>query len=94
MSDATEAARDTNHELRLILWENERTCFLKTALSKSDKPATAIVAIGPEGGFTLEEVQIFSRSGFQPVSLGARILRTETAALAILAIMQYMWDEL
>lgn len=44
------------------------------------------LAIGPEGGWTPEEMQLFSSQGWQPVTLGPRILRAETAALAGLAI--------
>jgi 16S rRNA (uracil1498-N3)-methyltransferase len=42
-----------------------------------------VAAIGPEGGFTLEEVDRAAASGFQPVSLGSHILRIETAAIAL-----------
>lgn len=46
-----------------------------------------VVAAGPEAGFTAEEEQAFARAGFQPVSLGPRVLRTETAALAALSAL-------
>jgi len=91
---AVEAANDSGHELRLILWEGEREHLLKDALSAGGKPSSVIVAIGPEGGFDPLEVRHFSQHGFQPVSLGSRILRTETASIAILAIMQYIWGEM
>ena len=90
--DALDAAGSSDHQLRLILWEDEREHSLKQALSAQEKPASVVVAIGPEGGFDPLEVRHFSQHGFQPVSLGSRILRTETAGIAILAIMQYMWD--
>jgi 16S rRNA (uracil1498-N3)-methyltransferase len=67
---------------------------LKEALSVAAKPASIIVAIGPEGGFDPLEVRHFSQHGFRPVSLGSRILRTETASIAILAIIQYVWGEM
>ena len=89
--DAGDAA-DAGHELRLILWEREKVHTLKQALSAESKPTSVIVAIGPEGGFDPGEVELFVRQGFQPVSLGPRILRTETASIAILAVMQYTWD--
>ncbi len=90
---AVEAANDSGQELRLILWEGEREHTLKEVLTSGRKPSTVIVAIGPEGGFDPLEVRHFSQHGFQPVSLGSRILRTETASIAILAIIQYIWDE-
>jgi 16S rRNA (uracil1498-N3)-methyltransferase len=91
---AVEAANDTGRELQLILWEGERENSLKDALSEGGRPSSVIVAIGPEGGFDPLEVRHFSQHGFQPVSLGRRILRTETASIAILAIMQYRWGEM
>lgn len=91
---AAEAAIDADQELRLILWEGEREQSLKTMLSDRDKPASVILAIGPEGGFDPLEVRHLSQHGFAPVSLGTRILRTETASIAILSIVQYIWDEI
>ena len=93
-SSAVEAANDAGQELRLILWEGERENTLKDTLSSIEKPSSVIVAIGPEGGFDPLEVRHFSQFGFQPVSLGSRILRTETASIAILSIMQYIWGEM
>ncbi|HIJ94276.1 MAG TPA: 16S rRNA (uracil(1498)-N(3))-methyltransferase [Desulfuromonadales bacterium] len=89
---AQEAAAESGQELRLILWEEERETSLKQLLEAAEKPASVCVAIGPEGGFDPLEVQHFLEYGFQPVSLGSRILRTETASIAILAVMQYKWD--
>ena len=48
---------------------------------------------GAESGFTDEEVALVQRSGFMAVQLGARVLRTETAALAALAAMQALWGD-
>lgn len=89
-----EASNDANQELRLILWEGEREHSLKETLSVAAKPASVIVAIGPEGGFDPIEVNHFLQHGFLPVSLGSRILRTETASIAILAVIQYIWGEM
>lgn len=91
---AVEAANDSVHELRLILWEGEREHSLRDTLSSGGKPASVIVAIGPEGGFDPLEVRHFSQHGFIPVTLGSRILRTETASIAILSILQYKWGEM
>lgn len=49
---------------------------------------------GPEGGFDPGEREVVRRAGFRPVSLGPRILRTETAAIAALAVMQGLWGDL
>jgi len=86
---AFEAAAAATHDLRLILWEDERTRRLKDTLAGIPAPGSVIVSIGPEGGFDPLETGLFVRHGFQSVSLGSRILRTETAAIAIVAILQY-----
>ncbi|MGH8702047.1 MAG: 16S rRNA (uracil(1498)-N(3))-methyltransferase [Burkholderiales bacterium] len=59
-----------------------------------DWPAGAIVMLaGPEGGFSPEEERAAVQSGFLPVRLGPRVLRTETAAVAALAAMQALWGD-
>lgn len=49
--------------------------------------------IGPEGGFTLKEAEIASERGFLPISFGPRILRSETAAIAGVAILNYFFGD-
>jgi 16S rRNA (uracil1498-N3)-methyltransferase len=56
-------------------------------LTHSDAVGPAVIAIGPEGGFTDDEVAAADRSGWKIVSLGPRILRIETAALALAALL-------
>jgi 16S rRNA (uracil1498-N3)-methyltransferase len=48
---------------------------------------------GPEGGFSDQERGVAQASGFIPVRLGARILRTETASIAALAAVQLLWGD-
>lgn len=91
---AVEAADASYQDLRLLLWEGEREQKIKTLLNATARPASVIASIGPEGGFDPLEVRHFSRHGFQPATLGTRILRTETVAIAITAILQYIWDEI
>jgi 16S rRNA (uracil1498-N3)-methyltransferase len=86
---AAEAAAAATQDLRLILWEEERTRRLKESLARTPAPGSVIVSIGPEGGFDPRETDLFVSHGFQSISLGSRILRTETAAIAIVAILQY-----
>ncbi|GIX47725.1 MAG: hypothetical protein KatS3mg131_1936 [Candidatus Tectimicrobiota bacterium] len=52
------------------------------------------VLIGPEGGFTAQEVAAAQAQGFVPVSLGPRVLRTETAAIVVTGIIRYGLREL
>ncbi len=64
-------------------------------LAQVPAPATKVcILIGPEGGFSQTEYQDAEVSGFQAVSLGPRVLRTETAAAAALAVMQSLWGDL
>jgi len=74
--------------LRLILWEKEGA-KLKKVLEKSLEKTKIFFIIGPEGGFSQEEVEEAERTGFIIVTLGERILRAETASLCFLSILQY-----
>jgi 16S rRNA (uracil1498-N3)-methyltransferase len=56
-------------------------------------PARMTLLIGPEGGLSPVEIQLSQTRGFQPVRLGPRILRTETAALAALSAIQALWGD-
>ncbi|MBQ1735034.1 MAG: RsmE family RNA methyltransferase, partial [Lachnospiraceae bacterium] len=55
---------------------------------KEAKPEVAVF-IGPEGGFADEEIELAGNAGIMPVSLGRRILRTETAGMTVLSILMY-----
>jgi len=59
-----------------------------------DTPEAIALMVGPEGGFSDPEVKTAKKSGFSAVSLGPRILRTETAPIAALSIIQYLWGDL
>lgn len=66
-----------------------------TPLSGIEAPPTKVcVLIGPEGGFSDNEYENAEVAGFRAISLGPRILRTETAAIAALAILQSQWGDL
>lgn len=65
-----------------------------TALHELPKPqGTVTLLVGPEGGFTADEEQLAQHAGFAPIRLGARILRTETAAVAGMAVLQTLWGD-
>jgi 16S rRNA (uracil1498-N3)-methyltransferase len=80
--------------LKLVLWEGERTRPLRAVLAASEPVASAAVVVGPEGGLTPEEVARGAAYGFLPVGLGKRILRTETAGLLVVALLQYRFGDL
>jgi len=61
---------------------------------QQSKPATVALLVGPEGGFSELEVQSANKAGFDSISLGPRILRTETAPLVAISILQHHWGDL
>lgn len=80
--------------LKVILWEREDSRDLKELLRTSERCFHFVGMVGPEGGFTVDEVDAASQAGFTPISLGKRILRAETAAMTLIAIVQYEWGDL
>jgi len=62
-------------------------------LLQSDTTITVVLFIGPEGGLTVDEVKLAQRHGVQVVSLGSRILRAETAALAAVTSVMYELEQ-
>ncbi|MEK6791057.1 MAG: 16S rRNA (uracil(1498)-N(3))-methyltransferase [Deltaproteobacteria bacterium] len=78
--------------LKIMLLESETTRTIKDMLRTAPAAKAAALLIGPEGGFTDEDVVHAAKNGFTPVSLGRRILRAETAAIAALTIVQYELD--
>ncbi len=76
-----------NHEKLIVCWEEERETSLRAALA-GDEQDIGIV-IGPEGGFEGAEVAKMCETGGVSVTLGPRIMRTETAGIAVLAAIFY-----
>ena len=87
-----ERVKSASNDQRLVLAEQERSMTLRAALqaaidaASADMPAIEL-AIGPEGGWAPEEEALFDTHGWEAVSLGPRILRAETAAIAALAVV-------
>ncbi len=77
------------HDLPLIASLQPDARKIKTVLEGQPKPATACVMVGPEGDFTPAELSLAKSHGFQPVTLGPIILRTETAALYCLSVLAH-----
>lgn len=77
-------------ELRFVLDPRES----KTWRNYDFKDSPIALLIGPEGGFSQEELKRIYEAGFKPLSLGPRILRTETAAIAALSLLQAVCGDL
>ncbi len=86
--------------LKLVLSENRGT-YLRDILIRSSgsgrpkekPPASVIILVGPEGGWTDEEEKSILNHGYEAVSLGKQILRSETAALSGLAMISHFWNQ-
>ena len=76
-------------DLRLVL--HHRT---ERSLNTLEKPSSIALMIGPEGGLTAEEIALAESHGFLPVALGPRVLRTETAPVAAIALCQWLWGDI
>lgn len=81
-------------DLRLLFWEKENTRTIEQLHAEHRIAHAMTVVIGAEGGFSGAEVQEALRQGFLTVGLGRRVLRAETAAVAALALVQYVWGDL
>lgn len=79
----------TEADLAVIPYEKESTVGFKNILPKCQQTAKASIMIGPEGGFEEREVQLAEDRGVKKISLGPRILRTETAGMVALSLMMY-----
>jgi 16S rRNA (uracil1498-N3)-methyltransferase len=100
-SQACERARLTGG-LSLMPWEEEKSVNLRQVFGREEKkspsfpfrPFSINLFVGPEGGFTLDEVILAQRYGIVPITLGPRILRAETAGLVATAAIMYEMGDL
>ena len=91
MEEAVAMARE-EATCRFIPYELQETAGTRALVEAIPEGATVAVFIGPEGGFTEEEIALARDNGIEPISLGRRILRTETAGLAFLSWLIYRFE--
>ena len=90
--EAVDSAAD--FDCKLFPYENaEGMAYTRQVLSQVKPGTRTAVFIGPEGGFDEEEVEYAKEKGFLPISLGRRILRTETAGFALLAALMLQLEK-
>lgn len=77
-----------NAEYKFVL--HHRT---EETLSSQASPKSVCILIGPEGGLNESEITQAIENQFKPLALGPRVLRTETAPLAAISILQYLWGD-
>jgi 16S rRNA (uracil1498-N3)-methyltransferase len=87
--DLIASSSNSKAELKLLFWEEEQEVHLQDLLPFPELSLVRLL-LGPEGGFTADEVVIARDAGWRIVSLGRRILRAETATLASVAILQHL----
>ena len=83
---------ESQETLKLVLHHRtEKT--LAQLEQQSGRPQSALLLVGPEGGLSAEEIEQAMKQGFHPLRLGPRVLRTETAPVAALSVLQYQWGD-
>lgn len=84
----------SEYDIVLLCYENEKNVYLKDVLKQLDNNLNLKIAviIGPEGGIDISEVEYMKEKGARVISLGNRILRTETVSLSLLSIIMYEFE--
>lgn len=82
-------------DLKIIFWENAAEPLSEKKIAARGQSIRSVHAlIGPEGGFSQKEAERAVEEGFEPVGMGRRILRAETAALAAATLLQYLFGDM
>ena len=82
-------------DLKIVFWEEESKPVNLELLASNAKPVEKIfILLGPEGGFSSEEVETARASAFITAALGPRILRAETATIAACTLLQYLFGDM
>ena len=77
------------YDFKFICSVNEKTKTIKNVLSNVNINDTILFVIGPEGGFSEKEEKLLVDNGFQPITLGENVLRTETSSTFVLSVINY-----
>ena len=85
----SEWVKAVDADLKLVLHHHS-----EQPLGEYRTPESVALLIGPEGGLTEAEVALALEHGFKPVTFGPRVFRTETAPVAALSVLQYLWGDL
>ena len=84
----------TAHDLVLVPWEDARGFGMKAAREAFPEARDVGIVIGPEGGMSENEVRALEELGAKQITLGPRILRTETAAIAAATMAMLLWGDI
>lgn len=82
-------------QLKILFWEEAQDRLDANRFSDiTQKESNAFIILGPEGGLTNQEVHLATNQGFSEASLGPRILKADTAAIAACAVVQYLFGDM
>ena len=87
-------ARGAEFDKRIAFWENATAPIAGIQHQDPEPAKRIIVLIGPEGGFSRDEIEAAKKNGFDSYSLGPRILRAETASITSAALVQHLFGDL
>ena len=79
---------------RLMFAERAGTSLWEATKSFAERPTEIVALVGPEGGWTDEEIELAREGGWKIVTLGGRTLRAETAAIVAVSLLQHRWGDL
>lgn len=90
--EAVEKAKEL--DMILIPYEEAKNMvYTREIISKIEPGMSVGIFVGSEGGFSKEEVQTAKDNGAEEITLGKRILRTETAGMTVMAVLMYLMEE-
>ncbi len=82
----------SKYDCTIIAYEDEKKTSLKQILKENKNCNNIAIIVGPEGGISTDEVKVLSENGAKKATLGNRILRTETAPIAMLSMIAYEYE--
>ena len=87
-------AQSRTCDLKIVFWEDESTALTALPPKSEQKIKTIFAMLGPEGGFTVQEIETARARGFVTAALGPRILKAETATVAACVLLQYLYGDM
>jgi len=84
----------TEGTLKLLFWERAAQQTLHQVHASESEVRAVLAVVGAEGGLSVEEANLGKEHGFKLVGLGQRVLRAETAAVAVMSLVQFLWGDL
>jgi 16S rRNA (uracil1498-N3)-methyltransferase len=87
-------ASERDFDLKVVFWENEKNLLDKKSLAAGRNLKRILAMFGPEGGFTVGEIEKAKEHGFVTAGIGPRILKAETATICACALIQYLFGDM